>query len=173
MDDKKFFSISLKLHKVSTILSLIIVVLFAIAYYLMEWPRPIVLDDPPFPNGVITNHEETATRVWYSGNNPRSKTYVWRKEYIVGLLCCEEINSPEKIHVLLDEWLSVKGWVRWEEVGSPCANMAETEFLDRGTDYLAYVPKGTTSLMNSPSVCVAVWPWTENAFSVLLVTANK
>lgn len=173
MDDKEFFSINLKVRKGSAMAVLGIVVILAVIYYLTEWPRPIVLGSPSFPEGVIVSHEETSTRVWYSGNNPRSKTYIWQKQFIVGLLCCEELNSPEKIFAFLDNWLSAMGWVQWHEVGSPCANMAETEFLERGTGYVPYVPKGTTNLANSPSVCVAVWPWTDSAFSVLLLTANK
>jgi hypothetical protein len=173
MNEKDFLSINVKVHKVSALLLFTFVAILATIYYLTEWPHPITLDDPPFPKGVIVNHEEIATWVGYSGNTPQSKTFIWRKEFIVGLLCCEELNSPAEILSFLDQWLSSKGWVQWKEVGDPCGTMAEIEFLNRGTEYLPYVPKGTTNLMNSPSVCVAVWPWTESAYSVLLVTANE
>jgi hypothetical protein len=136
-----------------------------------------LLDDPPFPKGVIVNYEETSTRTWYSGNNPSSETYIWRKEFIVGLNCCEELNSSEEILAFLEKWLLAKGWVHWKGTGDPCANMSETEFLDREISYVPYLPSGKgqrdLNLNNTPSVCVAVWPWTESSFSVLLVTANK
>ena len=166
-----YFTIHLKMSKILVILLSGAAVIFAVYYYTAR-PFPIVLDDPPFPEGVIINNEERSTRIWYSGNNPSSKTYIWQKEYVVGLLCCEELNSSEKIFSFLDEWMSIQGWVRWEEIGSPCANMNETDFLDSGTGFVSYVPKGTKTLWNSPSVCIAVWPLDDEVFSVLLLTSD-
>jgi hypothetical protein len=153
----------------------LVVVILATAY--ITCFRRITLE-PPFPDGVFTLIEENSTIIWYSGlpGVAVSKTLVWRKYYNVGLGdCCYGLQNQEEILAFLDKWLSEKGWIRWQEVGSPCAHLAETDFLERGRDYVPYVRTGVTSLMNSAAVCVAVWPTTPEAsnFWVLIATRSK
>lgn len=154
-------------------LGLVVVVLVMIAYAV--WPRRITLE-PPFPYGVYTRVEEEGTITWYSGlpGYPSSKTHVWRKEYHVGSQDREALKSREEIWAFLEGWLSQESWIRWEEVGSPCSMLREAEFLERGTDYRAYVREGLTNLPNASAVCVAVWPLRHTeTFWVVLATRKK
>ncbi len=170
MDEKKFWHINLMVSKTNTILLILVIALTATILYITEFPHPLILEDPPFPEGSLVNYEEIALRNW----SPSSKTHIWRKNYLIGLgNCCETLNSSEKIFTFLDEWLKSKGWIRWDEVGDPCSSMDETEFLNRNKEYIAYVPSGTKNLSSSPSVCIAVWSWKEDIYSVLVVTRNK
>ena len=176
MDEKNFWHINLKIPKVTVIFMFFFVIFSLSVLYFQEWPRPLVLDDPKFPEGTLIDYEETAMRDWYSGSQPSPpKVHVWRKQYLIGLGgCCEEFRTSEKIFASLEAWMNTQGWVRWEGGGSPCADMAETEFLERNTEYVPYVRRGTTNLNHSSSsVCIAVWPWTENVYSVLVVTAKE
>jgi hypothetical protein len=163
------------LSRATTLAFLAILVLVAGIYYLTEWPHYIILE-PPWPEHTFTNYEAKLTVEWYSGmpSYAASKDHVWRKQFIVGLNCCEELSNRESILSYLDVWLSNQGWQQWTEVGNPCAHLWESEWLDRGTDYRAYVRRGTTSLTNAPAVCVAVWPFNdEGAFYVLLAASDK
>lgn len=174
MDEKQFWHIDLKVPKVAIFLLLVFLIFSGTVFYFTEWPRPLVLSDPPFPDGRIVNYEEISMRDWFSGNSANGPAkHIWRKEYILGLgNCCENLDTPEAIFAFLDEWMTSQGWVRWEEVGDPCSSMAETEFLERNAEYVPYVPVGTKSLLSSPSTCVAVWPWKEDIYAVLVVTAR-
>ncbi len=150
-------------------MSLLIFIGFSM--FLTEWPTYVKLV-PSFPDCVYTRIEEKSTIQWYSGfpGNAGSETFVWRKYFLVNSRRCgTNLNSKDKIFSHLEQWLDEEGWYRWDELGSPCSHLREAGFLERGEDYVAYIPKGKTSLNNTPAVCLAVWP-EGNDFWVLFAT---
>ena len=177
MDDgKSFFSINIKVSKIRIIALLVIVIFFGIFYFLVEKPYRLKLE-PSFPQGVFTRTEEQSKITWYNGlpGYPASNSYVWRKYFLIPHDCCANLQNQEQILTYLDDWLVKEGWVRWNEVGSPCSHLEQAEFLEGGKDYFPYVPRGTNSIMNSPAVCVAVWPADKNSkfYWALIATRNK
>jgi hypothetical protein len=168
-DENKLLSIKLEASKATVFVSAGLILFIGVISYFTVWPHYVMIE-PPLPEGVFTSYEEKATLVWYSGSPgyPASKSFIWQKQFIVGLNCCEDLNSREEIFTYLDSWLSEQGWKRWEEVGSPCSHLAEGEFLERGKDYGPYIPQGRTSLTNTPAVCVAVWPFSDLDFEQII-----
>lgn len=156
---------------ISNIVYWVLILVVGILIFLTEWPIFIILE-PEFLNCVYTQSEEKVTIQGYSGfpGHASSKTFAWRKYFLVSSFRCgEELNSKEIIFSHLEQWLDKEGWSRWDEIGSPCGYLREAEFLDRGEDYIAYIPKGETSLYDTPAVCVAVWP-EGNDFRVVFMT---
>lgn len=163
--------------KIVQLLSLSAIAIIGIIVYINWWPRYVILDDPPFPNGVFTSYEERSDLSWFSGqaSSPSSSSKIWRKRFIVHIdECCEEWDSRDDIFTFLDDWLQEEKWETWEGTGSPCAHMMETGFLEQDKDFISYVPKGSKNIWDTPAVCVAVWPiYNDDSFYVLITTSNN
>jgi hypothetical protein len=177
--DKNFLYINFKFPKSGAIAIGFLLVLYGFIFYLQEWPKYIVLDDSrPDSKCVVSISEEKITAIGYSGNirYDSQKTWIWRKLFDF-LPNCDRFTNSEKILDYFDKWLSKKGWVKYEEIGFPCGGMMnEAVFLERGKNLFAYVPRGTTNIMHTPAVCIALWPYTTldkaTGYEVLFMTSS-
>jgi hypothetical protein len=175
-EKSKFFSINFLVSKVSVFAIISLAIFVGVAYLLIEKPFYLILE-PPFPNGVFTLNEEKSRIIRYSGQHgyPASHSYVWRKYYDIFPAENPDLGDQGQILAYLDKWLVKEGWKRWEGVGSPCAFLAEGDFLVSGKDFFPYIQIGKTSLFDTPAICIAVWPADKASdnFLVLVATSNN
>jgi hypothetical protein len=165
----KYFSVKIP---AITLFILFIFILFPGLLLIYDtWPRYIVLE-PPIPERALAMGEHKTVYITYNAGKATSeKLWVWRKEYMF-LPSVENLNTTASVIAYFDKWLNEHGWKKFEEQGFPCGGMIEADFLNRGEDLFAYLPKDTKSSYYAPAVCLAVWPYTTAddaiGFNVLL-----
>jgi hypothetical protein len=153
----KYFSV--KIPAITLFIVFVFILFPGLPLIYDHWPRYIVLD-PPVPEYVFVTSEHKTTYIPYSGNNAfdNDKSWIWRKEYDF-LPIGNNLDTAESIIAYFDKWLNEQGWKRFEEQGFPCGGMIEAEFLNRGENLFAYLPKDTKNSYYAPAVCLAVWPY--------------
>jgi hypothetical protein len=154
----------------------------AVAYIFLQRPFYLVLPIE-LPSSYLSHRDWLSTTYsTYESPDSQDRYYIWRKETYIRMRNSDPqspFDSTQSVFEYFGVRLEKEGWEFYEiGYGDPCVlYLPEARFLPTGIDgYVAYRKPDVNSYSTSPTVCLAVYSFSEDVvdtyYYVVLVTVN-